>query len=105
MTNIFFLHFVLAEVVTSNNVYEIHRYQHDDFVYVVARTNKYTEEQVKNDVETMNEMLSEAAKSQGIRYVFAIGSMSDTIKQRTNKTQRGREVGGKEEQQSFSILG
>jgi hypothetical protein len=45
--------------VTSNNVYEIHRYQHDNFEYVVARTNKYTEEQVKNDVEIMNEMLSD----------------------------------------------
>jgi hypothetical protein len=90
--------------VTSNNVYEIHRYQHDNFEYVVARTNKYTEEQVKNDVEKMNEMLNEEAKSQGIRYVFAMGSIPDTIKQRTKKIQKGREVGG-EEQQSFSILG
>ena len=86
--------------MTSNYVYEIHRYQHDNFEYVVARTNKYTEEQVKNDVERMNEMLSEEAKSQGIRYVFTIGSMPDTIKQRTKKAQRGGE-----EQQSFSILG
>jgi hypothetical protein len=86
--------------VTSNYVYEIHRYQHDNFEYVVARTNKYTEEQVKNDVEIMNEMLSDEAKSQGIRYVFAIGSMPDTIKQRTKKIQKGGE-----EQQSFSILG
>jgi galactitol-specific phosphotransferase system IIB component len=86
--------------VTSNNVYEIHRYQHDNFEYVVARTNKYTEEQVKKDIETMNEMLNEEAKSQGIRYVFAMGSMLDTIKQRTKKIQKGRE-----EQQSFSILG
>ena len=52
----------------------------------------------------MNEMLSEEAKSQGIRYIFAMGSISDMIKQRTKKTQRGREVGG-EEQQSFSIVG
>jgi hypothetical protein len=65
--------------VTSNNVYEIHRYQHDNFEYVVARTNKYTEEQVKNDVERMNEMLNDEARSQGIRYVFAVGSTSDTI--------------------------
>jgi hypothetical protein len=84
--------------VTSNNVYEIHRYQHDNFEYVVARTNKYTEEQVKKDVDKMNEMLSEEAKSQGIRYVFAIGSMSDMIKQRA-KIQRGAGGG---EQQSFS---
>ena len=86
--------------MTSNNVYEIHRYQHDNFEYVVARTNKYTEEQVKKDIEIMNEMLSEEAKSQGIRYVFAIGSMPDTIKQRTKKIQKGGE-----EQQSFSIVG
>jgi hypothetical protein len=48
----------------------------------------------------MNEMLSEEAKSQGIRYVFTIGSMPDTIKQRTKKIQKAGE-----EQQSFSILG
>ena len=76
--------------MTSNNVYEIHRYQHDNFEYVVARTNKYTEKHVINDVEKMNEMLNEEAKSQG--------------RQRTKKIQRGREVGG-EEQQSFLILG
>ena len=89
--------------MTSNNLFEIHRYQHDNFQYVVARTNKHTEEQVRKDIEKMNEMLSEEAKSEGIRYVFAIGSMSDILKQRTKKTQRGREVGG-EEQQSFSII-
>jgi predicted nucleic-acid-binding Zn-ribbon protein len=88
-------------LMTPNNVYEIHRYQHDNFQYVVARTNKYTEEQVKKDVEKMNEMLSEEAKSQGIRYVFAIGSMSQIIKQRAKKTQRGAGGG---EQQSSSIL-
>ena len=88
--------------MTSNNVYEIHRYQHDSFQYVVARTNKYTEEQVKKDIEKMNEMLNEEAKSQGIRYVFAIGSMSDMVKQRTKKTQRGAGGG---EQKSFSIIG
>jgi|ERR671939_1973981 hypothetical protein len=102
---IFFLGLVFRcddkTAVTSNNVYEIHRYQHDKFQYVVASTNKYTEEQVKKDVEKMNEMLSEEAKSQGIRYVFAIGSMSDMIKQRTKKTHRGA---GGAEQQSSSIL-
>jgi hypothetical protein len=48
-------------------------------------------------------MLSKEAKSQGIRYVFTIGSMSDMIKQRTKKTQRGRGAGG-EEQQPFSTF-
>jgi hypothetical protein len=52
----------------------------------------------------MNEMLSDEAKSQGIRYVFAIGSMSDMIKQRAKKIQRVR---GAEEENSnhFPILG
>jgi hypothetical protein len=87
--------------VTSNKVYEIHRYQYDNFQYVVARTNKYTEEQVRKDVEKMNEMLNEEAKSQGIIYVFAIGSISEMIKQRTKKIQRGARG---EQQQSSSIL-
>ena len=82
-----------------SNVYEIHRYQHDIFQCVVARTNKYNEEQVKKDIEKMNAMLSEEAKSEGIRYVFAIGSMSDMIKQRTKKIHRGGE-----QQSSSSIL-
>ena len=78
--------------MSSNiNVYEIHRYKNDNFEYVVARTYKHTEEQVRKDVEKMNSMLNEEAKSQGIRYVFAIGSMSDMLKQRTkkNNNQRG----------------
>ena len=87
--------------MASNNVYEIQRYQYDNFQYVVARTNKYTEEQVRRDIDKMNEMLSGEAKSQGTRYVFAVGSMSDLIKQRTKKTQRG---GGAEQQPSASIL-
>jgi hypothetical protein len=83
-----------------SNVYEIHRYQYDNFRCVVARTNKYNEEQIRKDIEKMNAMLSEEAKSQGIKYVFAIGSMSDMIRQRTKKNQRG----GGGEQQSSSIL-
>ncbi|MFL6319575.1 MAG: hypothetical protein ACJ72U_01295 [Nitrososphaeraceae archaeon] len=84
----------------ASNVYEIHRYQHDNFQCVVARTNKYNEEQIRKDIEKMNAMLSEEAKSQGIRYVFAIGSMSDMIRQRTKKNQRG----GGEEQRSSSLF-
>jgi hypothetical protein len=84
-----------------SNVYEIHRYQYDNFRCVVARTNKYNEEQIRKDIEKMNAMLSEEAKSQGIRYVFAIGSMSDMIRQRTKKNQRGGGGGG---EQSSSIL-
>lgn len=52
------------------NVYEIHRYQSDQFQYVVARTNKHSETKVRDDVEKMNSMLSEEFKSQGIKYIF-----------------------------------
>jgi len=67
-------------------VYEIHKYQHDDFQYVVARTNKYSENKVKNDVERMNGMLNESLKTMGIRYVFVISDTADSIyKERKKK--------------------
>ena len=88
-------------MAVASNVYEIHRYQHENFQCVVARTNKYTEEQVKKDIEKMNAMLSEEAKFGGIRYVFAMGTMADMIRQRTKKIDRG---GGKEQQSSSSSI-
>jgi len=67
-------------------VYEIHKYQHDDFQYVVARTNKYSENKVKNDVERMNGMLNESLKTMGIKYVFVISDTADSIyKERKKK--------------------
>jgi hypothetical protein len=51
--------------------YEIHCYQEDAFQYVVARTNKWSEEKVKSDVQRMNSMLSSELKVKGMRYVFA----------------------------------
>ena len=44
-------------------IYEIHKYQQDDFQYVVASTNKYPEIKVKNDVERMNSMLNESLRT------------------------------------------
>ena len=70
------------------NVYEIHRYQNENFQYVVARTNKNSEEHVRKDVEKMNAMLSNEMKAQGIKYVFATGSMSDIIRQRGKKSKK-----------------
>jgi hypothetical protein len=70
------------------NIYEIHRYQNENFQYVVARTNKNSEEHVRKDVEKMNAMLSNEMKAQGIKYVFATGSMSDMIKQRGKKSKK-----------------
>ena len=72
------------------DVYEIHRYQNGQFQYVVARTNKHTEEKVKTDVEKMNNMLSEEFRSQGISYTFAVGTMADYMK---NLSKRQKERG------------
>jgi len=52
-------------------LYEIHCYHEDVFQYVVARTNKFSEEKVKKDIEQMNNMLSSELTRKGIRYVFA----------------------------------
>ena len=59
-------------------IYEIHKYQHDSFQYVVASTNKYSETKVKNDVERMNTMLNESLKTMGIKYVFVVTDTSDS---------------------------
>ena len=59
-------------------IYEIHKYQHDSFQYVVASTNKYSEIKVKNDVERMNTMLNESLKTMGIKYVFVVTDTSDS---------------------------
>jgi len=67
-------------------VYEIHKYQNDDFQYVVASTNRYTESKVKNDVERMNSMLNESLRTSGIRYVFTVSDTSDSLyKERRKK--------------------
>ena len=60
-------------------IYEIHKYQHDDFQYVVASTNKYSEIKVKSDVERMNSMLNESLRTMGIRYVFTVSDTSDSL--------------------------
>lgn len=71
------------------NSFEIHRYVGDDFQYIVARTNKYTEEKIRKDVERMNAMLSDELKAQGIRYVFAVGSSTiEMIRDKAGKKER-----------------
>ncbi|HYY65789.1 MAG TPA: hypothetical protein VE622_01515 [Nitrososphaeraceae archaeon] len=67
------------------NSYEIHRYQHDNFEYIVAKTNKYSEENVRKDVEKMNAMLTDEMRVRGIKYVFAIGSITDVNKQQRKR--------------------
>ena len=65
--------------------YEIHRYDNNVFQYVVTRTNKYSERKVKEDVNKMNQMLTDAVKSQGTRYEFVMAAISDETKQPPNK--------------------
>jgi hypothetical protein len=68
-------------------IFEIHKYQHDDFQYVVASTNKYSESKVRCDVERMNAMLNESLKTMGMRYVFVISDTSDSLfKERKKKS-------------------
>ena len=75
-----------------NNIHEIHRYQNDTFQYIVATTNKYTEEQVRQDVERFNAILSNEMKSQGIRYIFV------SAQKRINDTNMKDQEKGKKSQ-------
>jgi hypothetical protein len=71
---------------TMGVIYEIHKYEHENFQYVVASTNKYSETKVKNDVERMNSMLNESLKTMGIKYLFAVTDTSDSsYKERKKK--------------------
>ena len=73
------------------NVYEIHKYEHDRFQCVVARTNKYDEEKIREDTERMNSMLCQEAKSQGIRYLrysINVGYDKTTHKEESERTRR-----------------
>ncbi len=69
-------------------VYEIHKYRGESFQYVVARTNKHAEDYVKGDVYKMNGMLTPEMKSEGIRYVFALGTVDSTAKKAGDRTKK-----------------
>jgi hypothetical protein len=69
-------------------VYEIHKYRVDAFMYVVARTNKHSENYVKSDVEKMNSMLSPEMKAEGIRYMFALGTVESMNKKTGDRTRK-----------------
>lgn len=72
-------------------VFEIHRYRGDEFQYVVARTNKHSEDYVKKDVEKMNSLLSPEMKADGIRYVFALGTVDSMVKKTGEKKKKSAE--------------
>lgn len=68
-------------------VFEIHKYRGDELQYVVARTNKHSEDYVRNDVEKMNSLLTPEMKAEGMRYVFALGT-GDSMTKRTGDRRR-----------------
>jgi len=69
-------------------VYEIHKYVGESFLYVVARTNKHAEDYVRGDVDRMNGMLTPEMKSEGIRYVFALGTVESMAKKAGDRTKK-----------------
>jgi hypothetical protein len=77
-------------------VFEIHKYKADVFLYIVARTNKHSQDYVKKDVEKMNNMLSPEMKEEGIRYVFALGTV-DSMTKKTGGRLGSRKVKGNQQ--------
>lgn len=73
-------------------VYEIHKYRGESFLYVVARTNKHAEDYVRGDVEKMNNMLTPEMRSEGIRYVFALGTVDSMSKKAGDKRKNDKGV-------------
>lgn len=70
-------------------VFEIHKYKGDELQYVVARTNKHSGEYVRNDVERMNSLLTPEIRAEGIRYVFALGTV-DSMAKKTGDRKRAK---------------
>ena len=78
-------------------VYEIHKYRSESFLYVVARTNKHSEDYVRSDVEKMNDMLSPGMRAEGIRYVFALGTVDSMSKKAGDRSRKKEKQGVLEE--------
>jgi hypothetical protein len=74
-------------------VFEIHKYRGESFLYVVARTNKHAEDYVRSDVEKMNGMLTPEMRSEGIRYVFALGTV-ETLNKKAGDRARKKDKQG-----------
>ncbi len=71
-------------------VFEIHKYRGDEFMYIVARTNKHSEEYVRGDVEKMSNMLTPEMKAEGIRYLFALGTIDSMNKKTGERPKKNR---------------
>lgn len=70
-------------------VFEIRKYKGEELQYVVARTNKHSEDYVRADVEKMNSLMTPEMKAEGIRYVFALGTV-DSIAKKTGDSRRAK---------------
>ena len=71
-------------------VYEIHKYSGESFMYIVARTNKHSADYVRADVDRMNNMLTPEMKSDGIRYAFALGTI-ESMNKKTGERSRKKD--------------
>ena len=69
-------------------VFEIHKFRGEEFLYVVARTNKHSEDFVRRDVDRMNGMLTPEMKAEGVRYAFALGTMEGMGKKTGDRTRK-----------------
>ena len=69
-------------------VFEIHKYRGEAFVYIVARTHKHSEKYVRDDGEKMNNMLTPEMKGDGIRYTFALGTIESINKKTGDRTRK-----------------
>jgi hypothetical protein len=85
-------------------LYEIHRYQNDTFQYVVATTNKHTEEYVRRDVERFNAIMSNEIRSQGIRYVLSTGSPQKSANKKSIKCENEKLKSTADEVKNLSPL-
>lgn len=77
---------------TMGQIFEIHKYRGESFMYVVARTNKHAEDYVRDDVDRMNGMLSPEMKSEGIRYIFALSTV-ENLNKKTGDRPRKKDKG------------
>ncbi len=57
-------------------------------MYIVARTNKHSEEYVRGDVDRMNSMLTPEMRSDGIRYAFALGTIESMNKKTGDRSRK-----------------
>ena len=76
-------------------LYEIHCYQGEVFQYVVAKTNKLSEEKVQEDVEKMNNALKSEINRKGIKYVLMVPTNSRSTGEVADQNKRIKNISTK----------